>query len=145
MSLMASKPSMPSMRVVNSETSLVGVEASIPTILRKSLTACDALAALPPSPRINNRYLYACAFFKIAAMRSAISAFRPWIILFRDDMLLFTMLLHFPFRLGWSDISGSFYLCQLTVLGIKMLRDIAQRSMVLLDTAWPKPSASSDG
>ena len=27
----------------------------MPQILRKSLTACDALAALPPTPRMNSR------------------------------------------------------------------------------------------
>src|SRR5580658_6148344 len=42
-------------RAVNSETLSVGQYASMPQILRKSLTACDAFAALPPTPRMNNR------------------------------------------------------------------------------------------
>ena len=42
-------------RAVSSETLSVGAYASIPTSLRKSLTACEALPALPPTPRMNSR------------------------------------------------------------------------------------------
>src|SRR6266446_256223 len=42
-------------RAVNSEMLSVGEYASIPVSLRKSLTACEALAALPPTPMMNRR------------------------------------------------------------------------------------------
>ena len=42
-------------RAVSSETLSVGAYASMPAILRKSLTAWEALAALPPTPRMNSR------------------------------------------------------------------------------------------
>ena len=42
-------------RAVNSATLSVGAYASMPAILRKSFTACDAFAALPPTPRMKRR------------------------------------------------------------------------------------------
>src|SRR5208337_2574056 len=42
-------------RAVSSETLSVGAYASIPAIFRKSFTACDAFAALPPPPKTSPR------------------------------------------------------------------------------------------
>ena len=42
-------------RAVSSDTLSVGVYASKPASLRKSLTACEQLPALPPTPRKNSR------------------------------------------------------------------------------------------
>src|SRR4030095_6248080 len=42
-------------RAVSSETLSVGAYASIPASLRKSFTAWEAFAALPPTPRMKNR------------------------------------------------------------------------------------------
>ena len=42
-------------RAVSSATLSVGAYASIPVIFRKSFTAWDALAALPPTPSMNRR------------------------------------------------------------------------------------------
>src|SRR5438309_268612 len=54
---LASDESQPSslIRAVNSETLSTGVYASRPAIFRKSFTACEALAALPPTPRMKSR------------------------------------------------------------------------------------------
>ena len=53
----ANEVSQPSslMRAVSSETLSVGAYDSKWAILRKSLTACPALPALPPTPRMNSR------------------------------------------------------------------------------------------
>src|SRR6185503_14808594 len=57
LSQLANEVSQPSslMRAVSSETLSVGAYASKPAIFRKSLTACDALPALPPTPRMKRR------------------------------------------------------------------------------------------
>ena len=49
----------------------------MPTILRKSLTACEALAALPPTPRMNSRPPRARAWSRCMAIRSMASTSRP--------------------------------------------------------------------
>src|ERR1035438_18993 len=65
-------PAQPSslVRAVSSPTLSVGAYASSPQILRKSLTACDALAALPPTPRMKSRPPPARQAASVAARRS---------------------------------------------------------------------------
>src|SRR5215831_5682087 len=60
-------------RAVNSETLSVGAYASIPAILRKSFTACEAFAALPPTPIMNKRPDCSRIFWRSAANLSIVS------------------------------------------------------------------------
>src|SRR5579871_873256 len=64
-------------RAVSSETLSLGAYASIFASLRKSLTACEALPALPPTPRMNKRPPLSRVCARRCAARSMTSVSSP--------------------------------------------------------------------